>query len=63
MNHHAGPDRAGPRAILKRICLFFERLNPQAHRDFLCSLGIDDGEVDEICGWARRLSAETERIR
>jgi len=37
----------------------FERLNPQAHRDFLCSLGIADQEVDEIRDRARRLSTET----
>jgi DNA-binding transcriptional MerR regulator len=34
----------------------FERLNPEAHRDFLMSLGIVNEEVDEIRARARRSS-------
>lgn len=31
----------------------FERLNPEAHRDFLCSLGISNTEIEEIRNRAR----------
>lgn len=50
-------------ADMTRWHVEFERLNPQAHQDFLCSLGITDQEVEAIRDWARRLSAETGSIQ
>jgi len=37
---------------MRRWHVEFERLSPQAHQDFLESLGIEDQEVTRIRGWA-----------
>ena len=40
---------------MRRWHVEFERLSPEAHRDFLESLGIDDDEVDRIREWSRSI--------
>ena len=41
---------------MRRWHVEFERLSPEAHRDFLESLGIDDDEVARIRDWSRGVS-------
>ncbi|UGQ46566.1 MerR family transcriptional regulator [Massilia endophytica] len=40
-------------AAMARWHALFERQAPQAHEDFLCSLGLDGDEIARIRGWAR----------
>lgn len=38
---------------MQRWHVEFERLAPQAHADFLASLGMDSREIDRVRGWSR----------
>ena len=38
---------------MQRWHIEFERLSPQAHQDFLESLGIEENEIDRIRDWSR----------
>ena len=40
---------------MRRWHVEFERLSPEAHRDFLESLGIDDEEIARIRAWSREI--------
>jgi DNA-binding transcriptional MerR regulator len=46
-------------ADMRRWHVEFERQSPEAHQDFLESLGIDHSEIDRIRDWSRSASAES----
>jgi DNA-binding transcriptional MerR regulator len=42
-------------AAMQRWHALFEHQSPQAHEDFLRSLGLAQGEIEHIRGWAREI--------
>jgi hypothetical protein len=52
LQHAAGVDDAA----MQRWHALFEQQSPQAHEDFLRSLGEDEAGIARIRGWARGIS-------
>jgi DNA-binding transcriptional MerR regulator len=52
LQHAAGVDDAA----MQRWHALFEQQSPQAHEDFLRSLGVDEAGIARIRGWARGIS-------
>jgi MerR family transcriptional regulator, thiopeptide resistance regulator len=52
LQHAAGVDDAA----MQRWHALFEQQSPQAHEDFLRSLGVDEPEIARLRGWSRGIS-------